>query len=211
METLKEHFSYERDFDELPELFENLSRQLRIIHSNNMIVPKVNANEIVLGEAMAYHPVRLESDNPNAKRRNLLDFNKIMIGAYLSLGTGFKDFSSVDDSWFLENFDSIFDTIHYDDFDKEYFSSVFFDGKNDYYCDYLDRKRQSESLQGNTNVVGYKKVLRNAGSSLYEELSDEESNIKEKNANLQSAFNPILIIISLLIITIIVTMMILIS
>ena len=80
-----------------------------------------------------------------------------------------------------------------------------------YYCDYLDRKRQSDSLQGKSNVVGYKKVLRNAGSILYEDLSDEESNIKEKNANIQTAFNPLLVIASLAIITILLIMLNLIS
>ena len=124
METLREHFSYEKDFDELPELFESLSRQLRIIHSNNMIIPRLNSDEIIMGGSMSYNPVRQEDINQNEKRRNLLDLNKIMIGTYLSLETGFRDFSQVDDNWFLENFDSIFDTIHHENFDKEYFYSV---------------------------------------------------------------------------------------
>ena len=72
METLREHFSYEREFDELPELFESLSRQLRIIHNNNMIIPRLNSDEIIMGGAMSYNPVRQENDNPEIKRRNLL-------------------------------------------------------------------------------------------------------------------------------------------
>ena len=206
METLREHFSYEKDYDELPELFESLSRQLKIIHNNNMIIPKLNSDVIIMGDSMAYKPIRQDEDNPNEKRRNLLDLNKLMIGTYMSLESGFKDFSQVDDSWFLENLDGIFDSLHYNDFDKEYFSSVFLEGNDDYYCDYLDRKRQSESLQGKSNVVSYKKVLRNAGSNLYEDLSEEESNIKEKNANIHAEFNPLLVIVSLAILTILLIM-----
>lgn len=211
METLKEYYSYENDLDGVTELFENLSRELKIIHSNNMVVPNLNSNEIVFGESMLYKTIKRSDNFELEKRNNILSLAKIITGIYLSSGTEFKDFSQVKDEWFIENFDNIFSTINYPNFDKEYFESIFLEGQNTYYSDYIDRKRQSESLDGKSNVQGYRKVLRNAGSNLYEDLSDIDSNIRDKNANLQTAFNPLLIGLSLTIITVLFIMFILVN
>jgi hypothetical protein len=205
METLRTHFSYENDLENVSELYENLSRQLKIIHSNNMVVPNINSDEIYLGESMAFKPVK-ESDNYQMiKRQNIVSFSKLMIGTYLSLKTGFKDFSNVDDQWFIDNMDTIFSTINEENFDKDYFSSVLLEGNDYYYSDYLDRKRQSESLEGKSNIQGYRKVLKTAGSELYQNL-EYDTEIKEKNANIHITFNPLLIGISLAVITILVIM-----
>lgn len=206
METLRTYFSYENDIDNVSELFENLSRQLKVIHANNMVVPNINSDETYLGESMAFRTVKAGEDFQAKKRQNIISFSKLMIGTYLSLKSGFKDFSNVDDSWFLDNFDTIFQTINEENFDKDYFYSVLKEGKDYYYSDYLDRKRQSESLEGKSNIQGYRKVLRTAGSELYQEL-DDEIEIKEKNANIKITFNPLLIGISLAIITILLIML----
>lgn len=211
METLKDSMQYEHDFDDIPELYEKLFRELKVIHSNNMVVPEINSEEIIFGKSMMFKSIKKPSNFEVEKRNNILSLSKLMIGSYLSLGTGFKDFSSVDNEWFKDNIDNIFSTMNYEDFDKEYFEVVFLEGKNYYYSDYLDRKRQGETLQGNRNVQGYKKVLRTAGSNLYEDLSDEEDIIKEKNANMQTAFNPLLIAASIAIIAVLVIMIVLIN
>ena len=205
MGTLKDYFSYELDSEELSSVFEDLSRQLKIIHSNNMVVPDLTSNEIIFNQKLSFKTIEPSNNFEAEKRNNIIAFAKIIIGSYLSIGTGFIDFSLVDNSWFIENFDTIFSTVHEENFDEEYFRSVFLEGKNYYYSDYLDRKKQSEALQGKSNIQGYRKVLRNAGSSLYEEMSgeyeDNEDEIKEKNANLKVLFNPMLIGIMFVIIT----------
>ena len=125
-----------------------------------------------------------------------------------------KHFKDIYDIWvkdkknhywiFKDTTDYFVETTNpYDNFDKEYFYSVFFEGKDDYYSDYLDRKKQSESLQGKSNLQEFRKVLRTAGSSLYED--QEEQEVKEKNANIQIAFNPLLIGLSLTILSILST------
>ena len=206
MNTLRAYYTYEQEFDSISELYENLSRQLKIIHSNNMVVSDITSDEIYLGDSMAFKPVKDLENFEVKKRENILSFAKLMIGTYLSLKTGFKDFSHVEDQWFIDNFDSIFSAINEENFDKEYFELIFKEGKNYYYSDYLDRKRQSESLEGKSNIQGYKKVLRTAGSELYQNLEDEIE-IKEKNANIHISFNPLLIGISLTIITILLIML----
>lgn len=203
METLKDYFSYENDIDEVSGIFENLSRQLKIIHSKDMYVPNLSSKEIIVDDDVSFENMTFSENIEADKRKNILSLAKIMIGTYLSINTGFKDFSSVDDKWFLDNLDSIFETINVENFDKDYFSSIFLEGNNTYYSEYLDRKRQGEVLQGTSNVQGYRKVLRNAGSSLYQEM-DDQIDIREKNANLQTNFNPLLIGFSLAVITVLV-------
>lgn len=212
METLNDFFLYENDLDSVSEIYEELSRQLKIIHSNNMIVNNINSKSITYDDNLNFEDISSPSNFEADKRNNIISLAKMMIGTYLSLGTGFKDFSSVDDSWFTDNLDNIFETIVIKDFDKEYFESIFVDGNNYYYSDYLDRKRQSESLQGNSNIQAYKKVLRNAGSSLYEEMEEQEEITNSKNsANIHVSFNPLLIALSIAVVTIIIMMIVLIN
>ncbi len=207
METLKSYFLYEKNTDGVSEIYENLSRQLKAVHARETVVANMNSDEIVLDETPAFHP-EMPFNYPVEKRYNIKALAKMMIGTYLSLGTGFKDFSSVDDSWFIDNLDTIFDTIHEENFDKEYFASVFLEGKDDYYSDYLDRKRQAAALQGKSNEKGFVKELKTAASALYEDLSNQEENTNEKTAaNMQIAFNPLLIGISLAIVSILFIML----
>ena len=203
METLKDYFSYENDIDEVSNVFEDLSRQLKIIHSKDMYIPNLSSEEIMIDSDVSFDNMTFSESIDVDKRKNILSLAKIMIGTYLSMNTGFKDFSSVDDKWFIDNLDSIFDTINVENFDKDYFSSIFLEGNNMYYSEYLDKKRQGEKLQGTSNVQGYRKVLRNAGSSLYQEM-DDQIDIKEKAANIQTNFNPLLIGFSLAVITVLV-------
>ena len=211
METLRTHFSYEKDLDSVPGLFENLSKQLKVIHSNNMVVPRINSDEIYLfdegDDSLSFRTAKADSieEFEQMKRQNIVALAKLMIGTYVSSNTGFRDFSNESDEWFHLNFDDIFDTFTEKDFDREYFSSVLLEGNNYYYSDYLNRKRQSESLEGKQNIQGYKKVLRTAGSELYQDLEEEEE-IKEKAGNIQITFNPLLIGISLAIITVLLIM-----
>ena len=212
--TLKFAYSDDNNIDDVTEVFEAIFRELKIIHSNNHVVHNLDSNKIYFGKSTFFS----ENDYGTSynfeaeKRENILSLAKIMIGIYLSNKNGFRDYSEVNTEWFVNNFDTIFEVFNYPDFDKEYFSSIFLEGKDYYYSDYLDGKRQSEALQGNSNIHGYTKVLRNAGSSLYEDLSEiDNSIIKEKNANIQTTFNPLLIGISIAIITLLFIMFVLVN
>lgn len=211
METLREVYSYDNNLDDATEVFYKISRELKIIHANNMVVPNLNSNEIVFGDSMYFKNMRKSNNFEIEKRNNILSLAKIMIGVYLSSKNEFRDYSEVNDEWFVNNLDTIFEVFNYPDFDKDYFSSIFLEGNDYYYSDYIDRKRQSEALQGNNNIKGYTKVLRNAGSSLYEDLCEIDNSIKEKNANMQTAFNPLLIGISIAIVSILLIMFVLVN
>ncbi len=193
METLKEYFLSNNDYSNLPNIFSNLSRQLKIIHDNGMVIPLLNSDKIAVDNGEFSFQYMTEANNYELeKRKNITSFAKLILGTYLSLSTNFNDFSSVDDNWFSQNIDSILNSITADNFDKEYFDEVFKDGEDTYYSDFLDRKRQSEELGGKGNVNAYSKVLKNSASAFYSS-SDTEQNEEgsRKSASINYLFYPV--------------------
>ena len=197
METLNQYFTYENDYTNLNSIFINLSRKLKSVHEDNLIVPELTGDTISYDDDSFSFTYIEETDNVSInKRRNIISLAKIILGAYLSLSTGYKDFSSVNDEWFLDNLEDICSTITSDNFDANYFRELFLEGKDEYYCDYYDRKKQNESLSEKSNIQGYKKVLKTAASSLYQEqVFDEEDdlNIDKKTASVSLMFYPLLV------------------
>ena len=190
--NLKNYVMYENV--DIASLFDSLSSQLKEIHNNGLIVKNLDSNQIQIGE-LSFKNMDIPDNYEKEKKENIVSLSKIMIGTVLSMGTTFRDFSYVDTNWFIDNFDNIFSVINIENFDKEYFYSVFFEGKDTYYCDYLNEKRKHEELSGRENVNSYKKVLRNAASSLYQGMSEENAtDIQEKSALISTSFNPILLI-----------------
>lgn len=195
METLSQYFLYNNDYANVKNIFVNLSRQLKIIHEHEMIIPNLNSESIVVDDDFSFSKME-ESDNFSLdQRRNMVSFAKIILGTYLSLSTGFKDFSNVNDEWFINNIDDICSSITDENFDSQYFKSVFLEGNNDYYSDYVDKKNQEESLSSKSNVQGYKKVLTNAASKLYQEqvFDEDDLDIDQKKAAINSIFYPLLL------------------
>lgn len=205
--NIKDYVTYE-DVN-ISSLFDILSKQLKIVHNNNYVVNNLNCDGIYVNDNMSFKNIRPASNYEKEKRENIIALSKIMIGTVLSKGTTFRDFSSVDNDWFTNNFDSIFSVINEEDFDKDYFYSVFFEGQNMYYSDYLNEKKKKEELSGRENVNSYRKVLRTAASSLYEDLSDDNTNVQEKSALISTSFNPILLISISAVIFLIITIFIL--
>ena len=73
---------------------------------------------------------------------------------------------------------------------------------------YRDRWKSGCSSHWKSNEKGFVKELKTAASALYEDLSDQEENTNEKTAaNIQIAFNPLLIGISLAIVSILFIML----
>ena len=196
METLKEYFLSNNDYSNLPNIFINISKQLKIIHDNGMVIPLLNSDKIAVDNGEFSFQYMTEANNYELeKRRNITAFAKLMLGTYLSLSTNFNDFSSVDDNWFSQNIDSILNSITADNFDKEYFDEVFKNGEDTYYSDFLDRKRQSEELGGKGNINTYSKVLKNSASALYSS-GDTEGNNEDlkKSASINYLFYPAILL-----------------
>ena len=191
--NLEELFLYDKDVD-LSEIYENLSRQLKVMHSNNIVVKNMNSYNIMYDKDISFNEYGQSDNFEKEKQDNIVTLSKIMLGFLLSKNNTFRDYSNINTEWFIDNFDNIFSIINEENFDKEYFHSVLIDKESTYYSDYLDYKRNKEELSGKSNVQGYKKVLKTAASSLYSDDSYEDNNdIKDKSAMISTAFNPILI------------------
>ena len=191
METLKQYFSYNKDCD-LSGIFYLLSRKMKVIHQNAMYVPVVDANHIVFDNDFSFDNMALSSDFINDRKNNIENLAKIFIGAFLSLGTEFYDLSQVDNNWLINNLDEISSSITADSYPKDYFESVLLNGKDNYYCDYLEKLKNSSELN---NSLAYKKVLSNAGSKYYQDQSEiDTSAIEKKVAFINYLFYPVLIL-----------------
>lgn len=191
--NLKDYITYENV--DMSSFYDNLSNQLKQLHNNGLVVNNLNSYAIEVDDNATFKNIERSSNFEQEKRDNIISLSKLMIGMVLSSGTTFRDFSFVDTDWFIQNFDSIFSVINVENFDKDYFYSLYFEGKDIYYCDYLNEKKRREELSGRENVNSYKKVLRTAASSLYQDMSEEDlSDIQEKSALISTSFNPILLI-----------------
>lgn len=191
VETLKQYFSYNKDCD-LPDIFFQLSRKMKIIHQNGMYVPVVDSDHIIVDNGFSFNDMSLSSDFVNDKKRNIEKLAKIFIGAFLSLETGFYDLSQVNDNWLLEHLDEINDTITADSYPRDYFDAVLLTHEDDYYCDYVEKIKNTSSL---SNTLAYRKVLSSAGSKYYQDQSEMPvSTIEKKSAFINYLFYPILIL-----------------
>lgn len=196
MEKLNSYLIYNLDSIDLSELFNNLSKQLKLLHSYDKVVPNLSGETILCDEQGFSFDGMADSNNLEVdKRSNLLSLGKLLLGYYLTKSGTLSDLSSVDDNWFIQKVDSICDTITDDSFNGDYFSSLF-NGSNEYYSDYLDRIKQNEALGGKGNVRTYKKVLSNATSELYDDQSEEQI---MKDASISGVFYPLLIGLSLIV------------
>jgi hypothetical protein len=157
-----------------------------------------STNILFDGNSFIFSDVNSSNNIELDKRKNIVSLAKLILGGYLSAANGFRDFSSVDDSWFIQNLDDICETITDDNFDQDYFYSLFTEGNNEYYCDYLERKKQSESIGGKGNIRSYKKVLSNAASNFYEDQTEvDDLSVEKKTAQVTPIFYPLLIGMSL--------------
>ena len=209
MATLKDYFSYNDDYSEITGIYDQLSRQMKDVHNSGQVISNFSSDSIEFNDGISFYNVSDPVNYELEKRKNIVSCTKMMLGTYLSLSTGFNDFSNVPDDFFTNNLDDICDSITSDNFYPEYYHEVLLEGKNEYYCDFLARKRQERELNGNRNVNSYKKVLSNAASSLYYDVTEdvEGPTFDQKQANVHSVFYPVLIGVSLILIILIVLLM----
>ena len=212
METLKDRLLYDYDPEELPKIFNKLFLKLKNIHKENKFVPWLNINSIVCSEDDFIFVNSVKTDNIEEKSgENIRALAKIMIGCYMRQGDLFNDLSQTPDSWFINNLDNIFSCFNYEDFDKEYFYGVFVEQKNDYYSEYLNRKKQSAQLSEVGKTQGFMKVLKNPNVPGINEHGEEEINKLDMTARMHTAFNPLLIGMSIAVIAVVTIMIILLN
>lgn len=201
MENLNDYFLYNYDGNGLSGLFDAISDKMKEIHEGNRYVANLSSLSIMYdGSNFSFGGIEPSYNQQYDKRRNIVGLAKLMLGSYLSVANGFKDFSEVDDNWFIQNIDDICSNISDDDFEPDYFYAVFTEGSNEYYSDFLDRLRQNASIGGKANTNVYAKVLSNGAGRLYsgeDEEKEVETTVEKKTAHVMPIFYPLLIGLSL--------------
>ncbi len=196
METLKDYFSYEMDSSNIDGVIENLSRQMKIIHEHGLVIPSLSCDSVSFDNNFSFESMSKPINFEVEKKENIIALCKIMIGAYISIGSGFRDFSSLDSKWFSDNIGDICSSVAMSDYNTEYLSSIFLSGGDEYYSDFLDKYRQRERLSSRGSVQTYTKALRNAASEFYQDqslLPPESISEEKKNASINIIFYPLLV------------------
>lgn len=197
METLKEYFSHNSDCD-ISSLFYKLSQSLKIIHSNEMIIPVIDSNHIKFeNDRFSFLEMKSSDNIEDDKKRNIRELTKLFLGTYVSLSTGFYDFSHTDTKWFEDNLEEINKIVTNDDYLPQYFSDVLLNNSNIYYCDYVDNQRKKLS-GGKSESLTYRKILSSATSGIF---NDDEPDIciDKKTAFVNYLFYPTIFLSLLLV------------
>lgn len=141
-----------------------------------MYVPTLDSEHILYDDGKFSFGEMDTSHSKDNIRGNIVSLTKLFLGTYISIPTGFRDFSSVPTEWFLENMPDISGSITDESFDFLYFDNVLVNGQNVYYNSYVDNIKRLDDVGSMSNVRGYKKVLSNAASKFYEDQSVENGN-----------------------------------
>lgn len=195
VETLEDYFLCNPECD-LSKIFYKLYGDLEIIHDNGMYVPTLDSEHILYDDGKFSFGEMDSSHSKDNTRGNIVSLTKLFLGTYISIPTGFRDFSSVPTEWFLENMPDISGAITDESFDFLYFDNVLVNGQNVYYNSYVDNIKRLDDVGSMSNVRGYKKVLSNAASKFYEDQSVENENNNDseikKSAFIYFLFYPVL-------------------
>jgi len=142
-ETLRQYLTYNKDFDEINEIFINLDQQLKYLHQNGFCVSELNSDSILL-ESNKYSSLNNKSmfmfasivrskNNVSDYSDNVRDLSKIAIGAFISAENGFCDYSQLSTDYIKKYFDEIAVYLP----NRDYFSKVIMDNDMSYYSDYV--------------------------------------------------------------------------
>lgn len=186
MESLFDYFSYNKDCD-IDDIYYRLFEQLKVLHSKGLYVNSLDSYHIYhdVNDNLVYTDIVDNKDEINGINSNILSLSKMMIGTYLSIGTGFQDYSFANNSWFMQNIDSISEVVPLDNI-KDYLNKVFA-SQTLYYSDVVNEINTSNTRQNRNNKV---KTLRNGNIDYLEVDSNDE---KSAFAYVNLLFYPVIL------------------
>lgn len=195
-ETLRQYLTYNKDTNEMEQIFYNLDSQLKYLHSNGFYVRDLNSDTIFLEENKNYShngqsvfmfsSIAKSSNIDKDITSNIKNLSKLAIGAFISIDNGFCDYTNLDNNYIKKYFDEMSYYIP----NSEYFRSIV--TENDvimYYSDFISQKNSG----GKGNAV--QKVKANSYGKMY--VNDEEA------AFVQIVLYPVLIVTVVAIVAII--------
>ncbi|MBQ7136540.1 MAG: hypothetical protein IJO43_01010 [Bacilli bacterium] len=145
-ETLRQYLTYNRDVNEINEIFVNLDRQLKYLHQRGYCVSDLNSDSIVLEKNKNSSPddqnifmfssITRTSNGVRDYSDNVVSLSKIAIGAFMSVENGFCDYSQLSTDYIRKYFGEISMYLP----NSEYFSRVIQDDDISYYSDYIQMR-----------------------------------------------------------------------
>ena len=185
-ETLRQFLTYNKDINEVEEIFINLNEQLKRLHQSGYCVGELNSDTITLQDDnysfpnqqknFVFESIVKSHNKANDIRDNIVDLSKLAIGAYMSVEHGFCDYTALSTEYIKKNFNDISYFLP----NSNYFSSVIIDDMCFYYSDYI----QLES--GNKRSNNYQKTKANNYGKMYAYEDDA--------AFIQIVFYPVILI-----------------
>lgn len=171
-ETLQEYLYYQKDEEQLTNLFYILSYYLEQLHQRDFEVLSLNSNTILIKNNFPiFSSITRKTIGQNIPERNILALAQLMLGAYLTIQIGFDDYTKFPVEYIIQNYDKIENAIQNEHFENDYFKDIFINGKREYYHRYLEQKQNQASEFGsaNGNVRSYQKskALPNGIGKMY--------------------------------------------
>lgn len=196
MESLRSYFAYNKDYDELPALFYSVSKALKSLHDKRKCVGFLSSDNILLEDGVVDFSDVVDFQDEK-KSENLRSLSKIILGSYVSLSSGYRDFSSVDDEWIKNNFYGIQGMLQMTTLPAEFLERSLLSGVSEYYHNYSDLEKD----MGISSSKAITKSLRKASYSLANESIGE--NVYERKSAFASTLIYPTIIVALIILIII--------
>lgn len=146
-ETLRQYLTYNKQINEIAQIFYNLDSQLKYLHSKGYCVGELNSDSILLETNKNSSPnnqslfifssiVRVQNAEQDFSR-NIIDLSKLAVGAFISIENGFCDYTNLDSSYIRKYFDEMAIYVP----NADYFRNVIIDNDTTmYYSDFVNPK-----------------------------------------------------------------------
>jgi len=142
-ETLRQYLTYNRDVNEINEIFVNLDRQLKYLHQRGYCVSDLSSDSIILESnkfsspdnknVFMFSSITRTNNSVKDYSDNVEALSKIAIGAFMSVENGFCDYSQLSTEYIRKYFGEISMYLP----NSEYFAKIIQDGDISYYSDYI--------------------------------------------------------------------------
>lgn len=202
-ESLRQYFLYNKNIEgqDLLDIFLDLDYKLSVVHNSGYIVDNLNSDNIVYEEGFNFSSSSLRHIfTDEAKRKNIRDLAKLNIGAQISIQSGFSDFTVIDTSVIVDNFDAVSSSLVTATQGDDYLKTVLLKGSDGiYYNDYLVNLRKENQAAGvgmSNSLVKVKST--EAGRAMA--LDDKDA------AFVNVVFYPILIVLIIISVAVILTL-----
>ena len=185
-ETLRQYLTYNKDIDEMNQIFLHLDSQLKYLHRNGYCVSELNSDTILLEEAKYTNKDNqnvfmfssiTKATSENDFSNNILDLSKLAIGAFISSENGFCDYSMLSTDYIKKYFEEIKVYLP----NPAYYNGVIMNNDTSvYYSDYV------QMTLGNAKANSNRMVKSNAYGKMYVPEDDA--------AFIQIVFYPVVIL-----------------